>query len=391
MSKKIYITEEIAEQITANSQPISELPQDIRNVLRNHKTSLGTHPAFPEEEDIPFDMMITRVRFEEVLINIKKLDLVNYSREAVNDELKDTIEKCKEIEKNFKEQLENLCYNFIIDLFHVPEGLVNFKCSLVDKVDDVQAPTHNDNETMTFENIPERDKLIRGVYKRRIINALITGGAIRLSYINKNLVGEVYDLCPELPGLYRKISILNDYLLFTKNNMGISEKKKKQGGISYLVLGNDTTMNKIRAEGEIFPIMLHESIRGFLEMFAAYGLPKRQEECKYILSKADFLEAEPWDMRMGPVLWDKLMSAFGNPDSDKLPMILTILFSQSTKKFNAILQEIFANTRRGERMALKIVAKAEYLLEMDDFEELMAKKQTERSIIADQYFAPEEL
>lgn len=391
MNKKIYITEEIAMQIKANSEPIADLPQDIKNVLRNHKTSLGTHPAFPEEEDMAFDAMLTRDRFEEAVTNARKLNLIDYSADAINRELKETVKKCKEIEKNFKTQLENLCYNFIIDLFQVPTGLVNFTCSLVEKVDDAQAPTHNDNEKMSFENIPHRDRLIRSVYKRRIINAIITGGAIRMSYVNKNLVGEIYDLCPELPGLYRKMITLNDYLLFTKNNMGISEKKKKQGGISYLVLGNDTTMNKITAEGEIFPILLHESIRGFLEMFASYGLPKTQEECKYVLSKADFLEAEPWDMRIGPALWDRLMEAFGNPNTDKIPLILTILFSQSTKKFNAILQEIFAGTRRGERMARKIVSKAEYMLEEDDFNELMVKKQTEKTIISDQYYTAEEL
>ena len=50
-----------------------------------------------------------------------------------------------------------------------------------------------------------------------------------------------YELNPELPKLYKEIIALNEYLLFTKNNMGISEKNKKQAGISYLTIGNEQT------------------------------------------------------------------------------------------------------------------------------------------------------
>jgi hypothetical protein len=115
---------------------------------------------------------------------------------------------------------------------------------LVDVVDSDKAQVKK-SETIEFNDINHRSRLHDAVYKRRIINAIITGGATRLSFISKKLIGELYDICPELPQLYRKISILNDYLLFTKNNMGMSEKNKKQSGISYLTIGNETTKNKI--------------------------------------------------------------------------------------------------------------------------------------------------
>lgn len=126
-------------------------------------------------------------------------------------------------------------------------------------------------------------------------------------------------------------------------------------------------------------------------MFAAYGLPSSKKECTYVMSRADFLDAEPWDMRIGAGLWDILMNKFNNPASSELPMILTVLFSQTTLKFNTILQEIFGNTKRGDRMVEKILMKAEEEYEADDFEKLMQKKQTDSSIINDQYFKPEEL
>lgn len=390
MGKVIYITEEIAKELENRVQPLSDLPQDIKNVLRSHKTSLGIHPSFPPEEEIPFDAIITKLRFDEVRDEIIKYNLEDYSPNALQTVLKELIDSCKEIESNFKQQLQNICYNYIIDLFQVPEGLVAFTCTLVNAVDDNKAPVQ-DTETIEFENIVQRTRLHDAVYKRRIINAIITGGAMRLSKINKSLIGELYELSPELPKLYRKITAINNYLLFTKNNMNISEKNKKQSGISYLTIGNDQVKNKIVAEGEIFPVLLHESIRGFLEMFAAYGLPSSKKECSYVMSKADFINAEPWDMRLGPALWDILIESFGDPDTTFLPMVLTVFFSQTTPKFNTILQEIFGETKFGEHLAQKIVAKAEEIYEADDFDELMKKKQTDSSIINDQYFLPDEL
>lgn len=390
MGKIIYITEDIARELETKVAPMSELPQDIKNVLRNHKTSLGTHPAFPPEEEVPFDAGLTMKRFHEVVDKATALDLADYSPKAIQKELKVLTDKCKEIEKSYKEQLENLCYNHIIDMFQVPEGLVDFTCELVEKVDTDQAPV-TDGEHFEFEDIAHRSRLHDAVYKRRLINAMITGGAMRLSVISKQLIGELYEMSPELPALYKKITVLNDYLLFTKNNMGISEKSKKQAGVSYLTIGNDKIKNTVHAEAEIFPILLHESIRGFLEMFAAYGLPSSKKECAYIMSKADFIDAEPWDMRIGPAIWDYLMMRFEEPTTENIPMLLTVLFSQTTNKFNSILQEIFGETKRGERMVQKILMKAQEEFEADDFEKLMAKKQTDNSMITDGYFIPEEL
>ena len=390
MSKKIYITEDIAKQLSEITKPLSELPSDIKNVLKNHKTSLGQHPSFPPDEEESFDMILTKDRFLEVCSNIQALGLDNYSSSEVNRRLQNTINKCKEIEKNFKEKLENICYNYVIDLFQVPEGIVSFECKLVETVNSNKAQVKK-SETIEFENIKHRTRLHDAVYKRRIINALISGGAHRLSYIDKSLIGELYELCPELPQLYREIKTLNDYLLFTKNNMGMSENDKKQSGISMLTIGDEKTKNKLVVEGELFPIILHESIKGFLEMFAAYGLPKSKKECAYVLEKSDFVNAEPWDMRLGPALWDRLNNSLKNPKTNELPIILTILFSQTTLKFNRILQEMLGETSMGERLSQKILTKAYNDFESDDFEELMHKKQTDTSIINDAYFLPEEL
>ena len=46
--------------------------------------------------------------------------------------------------------------------------------------------------------------------------------------VTETITKTINELSSELPSLYREIITLNDYLLFTKNNMGISDKDKKQ-------------------------------------------------------------------------------------------------------------------------------------------------------------------
>ena len=104
MGKIIYITEDIARELENKITPMTELPQDIKNVLRNHKTSLGAHPAFPPEEEIPFDTELTLKRFNEVVDKVNTLELNDYSPKAIQNELKATTDQCKEIEKNYKQQ-----------------------------------------------------------------------------------------------------------------------------------------------------------------------------------------------------------------------------------------------------------------------------------------------
>ena len=56
MGKRIYITEDIANELSEMVKPLSELPNDIKNALRGHKTSLGAHPSFPPEEELSFEI-----------------------------------------------------------------------------------------------------------------------------------------------------------------------------------------------------------------------------------------------------------------------------------------------------------------------------------------------
>ena len=59
----------------------------------------------------------------------------------------------------------------------------------------------------------------------------------------------------------------------------------------------------IKARGMVFPVLLHELCKGVMEVLSLNGLPKQDNIAQYVVDKADFIQAEPWDMRFGPGLW----------------------------------------------------------------------------------------
>jgi hypothetical protein len=223
------------------------------------------------------------------------------------------------------------------------------------------------------------------VYKRRLIDALITGAAMRYSAIKKEYIGDIYEMNPRLPKLYRDIVKIMNYMMFVKNDIGISEEDKKQIGVVNVLIGNEQKQTEINAEGTIFPVLLMESIKGMMEAFAAHGLPKNKKEAAYVMAKADFLAAEPWDMRMGPILWKYFEEAMQESDTKLVPNIFVEAISLPLSEFNNFMKEIFARTQKSKKIFELIKQEIEERIEYSDFEDRMQSKSNGINTINDEF------
>lgn len=72
-----------------------------------------------------------------------------------------------------------------------------------------------------------------------------------------------------------------------------------------------------------------------------------KNKAKYIVNKADYILAEPWDMRMGVELWKMIFSRIN--DTNIIPYMFTNLVKLPTNKFNSIMREILANTKKAKK------------------------------------------
>ena len=387
--KRIIINEDmLADNKVKSIALMQELPKDIMKALARNLTSLGDHPSFPPEEEYKFDSKITLERFQQVKDDVLSIeDLADYSVQGLSKAVNQMMLECQEIENANKEALEKLCFNIVVDLFAIPEDIINFSCTLTDSISlkSIRANVKPISTDMTFIDINHMNTLSDEVYKRRLIDALITGAAMNYSKIKKEYIGDLYEMNPKLPKLYRDIIKIMNYLMFVKNDIGISDEDKKQIGVVNVLIGNRTRRTEINAEGVIFPVLLMESIKGMMEAFAAHGLPKNKKEASYVMSKADFLAAEPWDMRMGPILWDCFEEAMQEKDTKMVPNIFVEIVSLPIDEFNNLMKEIFAKTKKSKKVFELVKQEIEERIEYSDFQDRMQTKSTESNVINDEF------
>ena len=171
----------------------------------------------------------------------------------------------------------------------------------------------------------------------------------------------------------------------------MSDENKMQLGTVEVNLASGDEKVKIEAQGVIMPILLNELIRGFMELFISHGLPKKKEIAMMVLGKSDFLKAEPWDMRVGPYLWDLLSKSFNDINSNELPYLLKRISKLEVDNFNTLLKEVFAKTKRGKEIMSKLSFKAKKDIKYDKFVDKMSKMKKDKGVITDEFIHPDEL
>ena len=395
-NKHIIITEE-QEKALKESILLNSFPEDIADAVYKNKTSIGNNPALPNIFEKGYIEKLVEKRFKGCVDELKKIgeidDVPDTDMQTVLGKL---VLKCQKLEEPHRPELEKIVANYLIDLFGIPDDSIQMELSLVDDVDlsssSIKLDPADGDEFIEYEDVLDAESIKDEVYKRRLIDAISMGAGMKISSNIKDYMKEIYEINPALINLYRKILALNDYLLFTKEDIGMTEEDKHQFGTVEVVLGQVEESPKILAQGVIFPILLSEAVRGLMELFASHGLPQEFEKAQSVLSKSDYLKAEPWDMRIGPALWEIVSDSFGNSvKTDLIPYLYKRISQLPVKKFNFFMREVLAKTRKGKRMMAKIAEKAQYEKEYSGFEDKMSKFSTDKNVIMDEYIHPDEL
>jgi hypothetical protein len=381
--KKIYISENTISNVVNGRL----LPQFLFKLVKTHTTSLGDNEAFPSSDDYPFDYVLLKKRYNEVCDAIDDIGLVSLNEDDLVSELSSLVTECKRLEEPVRDALEKICENALNRLFAIPEESINMSFKLVDKIKFKSAirmrPESNDDVKYTFKDIADIDLSNKAVGKRRFINALIQGAAYLYSGIEGLYIDDIDKINPKLPRLYRKIRIINDYLLFTKKEE-MSDDKPMQGSYVETHLGIADAKTTIKVQGLVFPLLFQESIKGLFELFSAHGLPQDREKAQYIVKKADFVLAEPWDLRLGVGLWEMIFG--GVEDTNMIPYMFTSFVKIPTNEFNLSVKEILSNTEKGNEIVNGLMKDAEYDNGYQQFTNRINAKNVDKSLIKDSYF-----
>lgn len=367
------------------------LPKFLYRHAIKHNTSLGENAAFPPEEEDIFELKILKNRFEEVTKRLNELNLESTNENFLIKHVSELMIECIKLEKPLRSQLESLCKKCIINMLQIPEETLIIECKLVDKVQPNEMvrilPEKSNKRKFKFEDLNDFSNANKVILKRRLINSLIQGAAYDLTINCNEYITEIYRLNSQLLDLYKRIIIINDYLLFIKN-IKIDENNINHSAYVATYLGQHGEKSIIQSQSILFPYLMIETIRGCFELFASHGLPSDRYKANYILSQADFLLAEPWDIRLGVNLWKIINNDI--QDTKLLPFIFSNLCELKVDNFNKILQEIFANTNKGEIYLKRLIniSKKEYEVLSQNSE---IEKTTDNNLITDEYLTVDEL
>jgi len=253
---------------------------------------------------------------------------------------------------------------------------------------DVEIDLFNDLQTLDLEKA-----------KRRLINTMIQGASKKGHYMYHMVADKIREITGSdaLINQYGVLMSVNDTLYWQMSDdmmqamMGGGGGEPQVGGKESVDRNTDPPTIHVRAVN--FPILIHELIKGVMEVVAIQGRPKDEEgqevDFSDIESSEDTLEKEMWDLRLGPAIWNRVRSQFPEEtliEEDKYRLQL-LLFShiiqKSAKDFLVLMKEVLSNTDQGKRLIGLLYQAIQEEIQDFDYEETMRKFDDELDSISD--------
>lgn len=358
----------VNEGITYSEGHSERMDPRLERELRERKHSLGDHPIFPEGDEKTFEQKIMAERFDEVMKNYKsKFDVSTINNYEVMNGQMGMVKECMEMESKHKKQLEELAIKMIRDEYNISEDVVEIIAELTDNIS-LDGTNKNELPTIVeveFDNHNAIANANANVYKRRFLNAMTQGAAKKSSHMFHMVDRELSAMDPRLTTKYGKLMAAADYCYFVvpdmhdvieQNEDGLHVGKTVTGGIVRVILPTEETPKcQIHAQGMVFPVLIHELVKGVMEILSAHGLPEDEKVAEYVIGKSDFLAAEPWDMRLGPALWDRFTRLLKGEDFSLKHNVYSELAALPVKEFNHKMREVMAGTKAGQQIITDIV------------------------------------
>lgn len=383
---------------------------DIKRKMEKGETPLSKNPAFPdvksEEVPVSFEEKIASKRFRDVVEKVKRYT----GQEEVSTQnalmglqmaMMGAVRDVFRIQSENKEYLENLAVDLVRKEMGVRPDQVQYDAKLVGMGEigmegfskQGEEPEQEEIEQNFQQQEDELDDFISAFErydiekaKRRFINALIQGSSKKGHYMFELVKDELDRLDPRLLNLYGVLMSVNDLLYWVLPDQ-VMDSMMGQGGIAGKEeVDIETDPPTVKARGVFFPVLVHELIKGTMEILGTQGLPDDPKQAEMVMASTDTLANEIWDLRLGPVLWEKFIESYPEKlfDEDKrwIQNYLFARFSALTaeeffKLAKAILRGDAKATQILDRMVTEIV---DHLNEVHDDEDYESDEESDSNI-----------
>jgi len=376
---------------------------DVEDKLASRETPFKDNPSFPEESpegvESNFEELLASKRFKDVVAKVKRYtgEEGNITDQNVLSQLMSTMQRTLmsvlRFEQDNKEYLENLAVELVKKEMSLPEDILQFDAKLVgigcidsegfskesedpseEEVEQQFGVNPEEAEDGLEDFMDAMEKFDQETAKRRFINALIQGASKKGHYMFELVANELTERDPNIVNQYGVLMSVNDllYWVLPDGMMEMGMGDGNQAGKEEI--DTETDPPTIIARAVFFPALIHEVIKGVMEIMGTQGLPDDPRSAEMVMNKTDTLPSEIWDLRLGPIIWEKFRSSY--PDrlnQEDMTHIQNYLFSRfsqlDAEEFFRVAKEIMRGSAMGKSILGNMVDQIIQDLQNEDYEE----------------------
>lgn len=365
----------IHEGVEYDPEHPEKMHPDIESKLRSQSHHLGKHPAFPGTgtgTGQHFEEKIASKRFKEVIERVKRYTGVRNITQQQVMQMMTILGQIIQTERTKRKKLEQLAVKIVKEEFGITNQL-QFDAKLVDPGQvSLSTQMKPSEEEMEFETPEQEEEVSAEIQKRRLLNSLMQGAAKKGHYMFHMVEDELESVDPVLSNLYGKLMSINDFTYWIMPDEAMTMMAggdESKAGSEEIDLETDPPTVKARAQ--IFPVLVHELIKGVMEVMSIDALPEEEKIQQHVLNKADFVTAEFWDLRLGPGLWDRFRDAIGTNDHDLRYYLYNEISKIPAKEFNQFMKDLFDEKQSAKQKLADIANDIRKEMKEDEYNEAL--------------------
>ena len=364
--------EKLLSEAVQQNHVMDKVSKKIKHDIDTDNTPLSNLPMSHSSNKIAISRVLTNAYFNAKNNFTDNIEI--FSINEVINKLDKLTAICQKKEEKIHTELEKLCVDIATSYFNI-DGLedVTLECKLVNDLSNNEFHIEPNTQTDVILNNNENDILVNN---RKFANVLSMGGALSLyDKLQDKFINQLFKLDEDLPHLYSKILKINEYLTFVTDDE-ITDSDNHQTGCVKVTLDSEQG-DKISAVGTLFPFLLIETFRGYLELLSDVMLPDNETDFNKITEETDVLVDEPWYMLLGRYLWEKIVG-----DNEPL-QVINQLFAYNCEDFNDLFVNVVADTDVSKDMLKKLYNTATYNYDYNNFIKDLAKKREITGLLSD--------
>jgi len=245
---------------------------------------------------------------------------------AATTESMNVLGQISQIEEPYKDLLEQLAVQMVQEAYPIID-YANIKIDAkisrgggVLKAKNMPEPEEpNNNVPIEQADIPEETK-------RRVINGITQGAAIRGSFgfmlfreyldnVDESLVEKYRKILKLTFGIYDSDEAIAMMLMLAAQQGG-DGGDAPSGGDEEVEYNEEEDVFTIKAQAINFPMLVHEITKGLYEILSLQGFSADKEKNQRVVKSTDVITNEPDDLRFGKFIYDAVADLYNNSEYD---------------------------------------------------------------------------